>query len=429
MTTLKTSFTKYQVFIIVLLALMQFTVILDFMVLAPLGTILIKELHVTTGQFSLVVSAYALSAGVSGLLAAGFADKFDRKKLLLFFYAGFILGTSMCAWAPTYHMLLIARTVTGVFGGVIGSIGFAIITDLFPMELRGRVMGFVQMAFSASQVLGIPLGLYLAEKFDWHMPFVTLVGFSVLVVLAIVLVMKPLTAHIAVNKHRNPLQHLVGTVSNTNYLKGFAATLLLATGGFMMMPFGSTFATNNLGVAIEQLPFLYVITGVFSIFFGPIIGRISDKAGKFQTFVFGSIVTIVFVGIYTQLGLSPFWLVVVLNILLFVGISSRMISASALTSAVPAPQDRGAYMSINASLQQFSGAFASMIAGKIVYQSADEKLQNYPILGFVVIAAMIIAIFLMRMLNRMIQRNPAGKAATVQPEPDASVVDTGLLDS
>ena len=134
-------FTRYQKFVVAVLAFLQFTIILDFMIISPLGALLLRDLHITTRQFGLVVSAYAFSAGASGLLAAGFADKFDRKRLLLFFYAGFLLGTLLCGVARSYAFLLGARIVTGVFGGVIGSIIMAIIADLFPLEVRGRVMG------------------------------------------------------------------------------------------------------------------------------------------------------------------------------------------------------------------------------------------------------------------------------------------------
>ncbi len=175
------AFTNYEIFIIAILSILQFTVILDFMVLSPLGALLLKELSIKTAQFGLVVSAYAFSAGASGLLAAGFADKYDRKKLLLFFYVGFVAGTIFCALAPNYHLLLIARIVTGIFGGVIGSVCFTIITDLFKMQVRGRVMGFVQMSFAASQVLGIPIGLFLANNWGWHSPFWMIAGFAIIV--------------------------------------------------------------------------------------------------------------------------------------------------------------------------------------------------------------------------------------------------------
>src|SRR3954470_937528 len=196
-------FTPYQAFVVAVLSILQFTVILDFMVLSPLGAILLPTLKITTSQFGLVVSAYAFSAGASGLLAAGFADKFDRKKLLLFFYVGFLAGTAFCAWAPTYELLLAARIVTGIFGGVIGSVSFAIITDIFKFEVRGRVMGFVQMAFAASQILGLPIGLLLANKFGWHAPFWMIVIFGVFVGLLIMFKMKPIDEHLKLKLDRN----------------------------------------------------------------------------------------------------------------------------------------------------------------------------------------------------------------------------------
>ncbi len=170
-------FSSYQIFVIIILAFLQFTIVLDFMILSPLGDILMKKLDISTQQFGSVVSAYAFSAGISGFLAAGFADKFDRKKLLLFFYIGFILGTIFCGLANSYNTLFLARIITGIFGGVIGSISMAIITDIFNLQQRGRVMGFVQMAFAGSQILGIPIGLLIADKWGWNYTFFMVVVF------------------------------------------------------------------------------------------------------------------------------------------------------------------------------------------------------------------------------------------------------------
>jgi len=156
-------FSSYEKFVITILALTQFTVVLDFMVMSPLGDMLMKSMNLTTSQFGFAVSGYAFSAGISGLLTAGFADKFDRKKLLVFFYTGFILGTFFCSITTSYAMLIAARITTGLFGGVIGSVSMAIVADLFTLDRRGRVMGFMQMGFGASQVLGIPIGLFIAN--------------------------------------------------------------------------------------------------------------------------------------------------------------------------------------------------------------------------------------------------------------------------
>src|SRR6187551_1098054 len=198
----KVKFTQYQVLVIILLALTQFTVILDFMVMSPLGDMLMKSMGLTTGQFGFAVSAYAFSAGISGLLTAGFADRFDRKKLLLFFYAGFIAGTAWCGLATSFESLLLARIVTGLFGGVIGSIVLAIATDLFAPQMRGRVMGFIQTAFAASQILGIPIGIWLSNRWDWQVPFLALAALGLTAGLLIAVYMKPVADHL-----KAPQQH------------------------------------------------------------------------------------------------------------------------------------------------------------------------------------------------------------------------------
>lgn len=407
-------FTRYEVFVIVILSVLQFTVVLDFMVLSPLGAIVMPALKITPAQFGMVVSAYAFSAGASGLLAAGFADKFDRKKLLLFFYGGFIIGTTFCAVAPDYHDLLLARIITGVFGGVLSSISFAIITDIFKLEVRGRVMGFVQMAFASSQVLGIPIGLYLANRLGWHSPFFMIVGICVFVGVFIISFLKPIDAHLKTSSTRNPFQHLIKTISTPLYVKAFAATTLLATGGFMLMPFASAFSVYNLGISLEQLPFLYMVTGVFSMISGPLIGKFSDQMGKYNIFVIGSLITMVVVAVYCNLGITPLWIVLVLNILMFAGVSSRMITSSALLTAVPVPQDRGSFMSINSSVQQISGGIATFIAGKIVVETTGGKLENYDLLGYVVVGAMLVTILMMYFIHVYIDKKTELK---VTPQP------------
>ncbi len=398
-------FTSYQVFVIAILSLLQFTVILDFMVLSPLGAILMDKLHVTTSQFGLVVSAYAFSAGAAGLLTAGFADKFDRKKLLMFFYTGFIIGTILCAIAPSYPLLLGARIITGIFGGVIGSVSFAIITDLFKMEVRGRVMGFVQMSFAASQVLGLPIGLTLATHFNWHAPFWMIAGAGIILGIVMVIKLKPVDQHLHLNIDRKAFHHLLATITRPDYAKAFFATTLLATGGFMLMPFGSAFSVNNLGITLKQLPLIYFITGICSIMFGPLIGKLSDKIGKFKVFCMGTLLSIIMVAIYCHLGTTPLWELIVLNVVLFVGITSRMISSSALLTAVPDAKDRGAFMSVNSSTQQISGGIASIVAGWIVLQNTTtHKLEHYDTLGYVVIGSMILATVMLYYLNRRVQK-------------------------
>ncbi len=405
-------FTPYQIFVIAMLAFLQFSVILDFMVLAPLGVILMKTLSIPPSKFSMVVSAYAFAAGASSLLAAGFADRFDRKKLLMFFYSGFILGTALCGLAPDFNTLLIARIITGIFGGVIGSIGFAIITDLFKMEVRGRVMGFVQMSFAASQVLGIPIGLLLANRFGWHSCFWMIAGLGSVAGVVMFIYLKPVTGHLQYRSDTHPLRHLLRTVSKPEYAFAFLTMTLLASAGFMLMPFGSAFTTHNLGLSIDQLPMMYLITGIFSIALGPIAGKLSDKIGKYKLFVYGTIVAMITVGIYTQLGVTPFWLACIFSVAVFASFTARMIPASALMTAIPSPEDRGAFMSVNAAVMQSSGGLFSVLAGMIVTQSSSGMIEHYDILGYTVIGLMGLMTVMMYRINSTINKRHLQRSST-----------------
>ncbi len=411
------SFTGYQKMVIFLLAVTQFTVILDFMVMSPLGDILMKSLSLKPAAFGVAVSAYAFSAGISGLLTAGFADRFDRKKLLLFFYIGFIVGTVFCGLAHTYVELVAARIITGLFGGVIGSISMAIITDVFDLKQRGRVMGFIQMGFGASQVLGVPIGLYLANIWDWEAPFLMVAGLALIIAVMIMLQLKPLTAHLAFQHDKSAFTHLWHTVAKKKHRIGFTSTALLSIGGFMMMPFGSAFAVNNLNVTNAQLPMLFMISGLSSLVVMPIIGRLSDSINKFKIFTVASIWMMIMCVVYTNLSGTAFWLVVVLNILMMMGVMSRMVPSSALTSAIPDLEDRGAFMSINASLQQIAGGVAAAVAGMIVVQKTEfSPLENYNTVGYVIVVISILSIFLMYRVSKLATGDGAKAVAEVKEE-------------
>jgi len=407
---LQRGFSRYQSFLVALLAFVQFTVILDFIIMSPLGAILMPALSITAAQFGVAVSAYAFSAGISGVLAAGFADRFDRKRILLFFYVGFTAGTALCALAPNYHVLLLGRIVTGLFGGVVGSIVLAIVTDLFPFHLRGRVMGFVQTAFAASQVLGIPVGLFLANRWNWHVAFGAIVVIAISVIVAVLTLMRPVNEHLRLQQDRNAFAHLIATVTEPSYTLAFGVTTLLATGGFMLMPFGSAYTVHNLGIDIVQLPTIYLVSGLFSILIGPLVGRASDTFGKFPTFSFGTAMSVVMVLIYTHLGQVGLTLVILVNVLMFVGIFSRMIPSQALMSAIPAPHQRGSFSAISASLQSLSGGLGSVLAASIIAQNADGSLRHFNHLGYVVVCTALVALMAMYFVHKQVAAK-AGKPA------------------
>ena len=407
---LQRGFSRYQSGLVALLAFVQFTIILDFVIMSPLGAILMPALDITAAQFGIAVSAYAFSAGISGVLAAGFADRFDRKRILLFFYTGFAVGTALCALAPNFHLLLLGRIVTGLFGGVVGSVVLAIITDLFPLHLRGRVMGFVQTAFAASQVLGIPVGLFLANRWNWHIAFGAIVVMAVAVIVAVLFLMRPVNEHLRLKQEKNAFAHLIATVSEPTYTLAFAVTTLLATGGYMLMPFGSAYTVHNLGIDIEHLPTIYLVSGLFSIVTGPLVGRATGAFGNFPTFMFGTVMSIVMVLIYTHLGQVGLALVILVNVLMFVGIFSRMIPSQALISAIPAARQRGSFSAIGASLQQLSGGLGSVFAAVIIAENADGSLQHFDRLGYVVVGTSLVALLAMYFVQKQVARK-AGQAA------------------
>jgi predicted MFS family arabinose efflux permease len=365
-------------------------------------------LHVTPVQFGHVVSAYAFAAGVSGFLTAGFADRFDRKKLLLFFYTGFIAGTLWCGLATTYGSLLLARIATGVFGGVIGSIVLAITTDLFPPQMRGRVMGFIQTAFAASQILGLPIGIWLSSRWNWHVPFLALGVLGLAGGLVIALRMRPVDEHLKLHPEHSAFWHLFHTVTQPRYLLSFVSVLFLATGGFMLMPFSTDFTVNNLGISIDHLWIIYLVTGVATIFVGPLVGKASDAFGRLRVYFAGTALVVTMVLIYTHMrGPSTLVIVTAINVALFIGIFSRMIPFQALMTQVPAQTQRGSFNAINSSLSLLAGALASTVAGHIVQKDAGGKLHHYDIAGYVVIATALLAGYLLWRIQRDVNAHKA----------------------
>lgn len=394
------AFTPYQRFATGLLTLLQFAVILDFMIMSPLGALIMPAMDMTARQFGLVVSAYAFSAGAAGLLTAGFADRFDRKKLLLFFYTGFLLGTLWCGLATSFESLLMARIVTGLFGGVIGSIVMAITADLFEPALRGRVMGLLQGGFAASQVLGLPFGLFLATHWDWHAPFIVLAAFGAIGGVLIAWHMKPVTAHLALRTDRGAFAHLLHTVANRRHALAFATTALLTTGGFMLMPFASAFSVHNVGIPLSQLPIVYLVTGISTLLIAPLAGRLSDRLGPLPVFYTGCAITIAMVSLYTRLGPSSLWTLIVVNVVMFVGIFSRMVPWQSLVVGIPPAEQRGAFSAVNAALQQLAGGLAALVAGHIVVVGADGHVAHFQWVGNVVCASTVAAGVLLWVLMR-----------------------------
>jgi predicted MFS family arabinose efflux permease len=278
----------------------------------------------------------------------------------------------------------------------------AIATDLFAPQMRGRVMGFIQTAFAASQVLGIPIGIYLSNRWNWHVPFVALAALGLLGGLLIAWRMRPVDEHLKLPQERGVFEHLLHTLTDRRHTLSFISVLFLATGGFMLMPFSSAFTVGNLGISLHDLPIIYLVTGIATIFIGPLVGKAADSFGKLRVFFFGTAVMIVMVLIYTHLGVSTLTVVTLINVVLFVGIFSRMIPFQALMSQVPEPTQRGSFNAINASISQLAGGLASLVAGHIVQQGADGRIHHYDVAGYVVVATSLLASVLLWRIQRAV---------------------------
>jgi predicted MFS family arabinose efflux permease len=298
-------------------------------------------------------------------------------------------------------------------------VSLAIVTDLFPLQMRGRAIGVIQTAFSVSTVLGLPLALLLSTHWGWNTPFFMIVAVCAVVGGLIHTYLRPVDEHLKHHPDRSPLHHLLHTISTPRYIHGFLTTGLLTLGAFMLMPFVSVFSVNNVGLPLEQLPLLYMAAGCVSVVAGPVIGRVSDAIGKLKVFTFGCVLTVVMTLIFTHLHASPPWVLYVVIVFLQVGVFTRNISGSALISALPRPTDRGSYMAISSSLQQLAGGVASMSAGLLLVQAPSGALLHFTIVGYVLLCTTMISLTLMYFIQRRIfdERSSGNAIEPTAPAP------------
>ncbi|WP_209329766.1 MFS transporter [Lunatimonas salinarum] len=406
--TEKEGFTSYQKMVILGLAGLLFTVVLDYMLLPALSGTLLEQLQLSTDEFGLIASAYALSAGISALLASGYADRFERKSFLLVFYTGFLIGILLCAFSPSFPMLLTSRIITGAFGGVIASICFAMVADVFSLSQRGRVMGWIQMAFAPSLVMGLPLSLYIASSFSWKMAYGMIFSFGVLALLLVVFLIRPLEN--PASQFSAPWDHIISNLKRSSYWTVYGANILIVSGDVIFMTFNAAFLTNNLGLTDSQLPFVYGAVGVTSLVAAPIFGKLADRFGKWTVFAIGTLLSIATVVVYTAGAIQRFEWIIFVHVGLFFGVNARMVSATALATAVPKKSDRGAFLAIDTSIQQLAGGIAAAITGWVIFQGLDGILLNYPQIGWLMAILMLLSAGLVFLVSNQVKANPESES-------------------
>lgn len=380
------------------LAGIQFTHILDFMIMMPLGPQFREIFAITDAQFGLLVSAYTLAAGVSGLAASTYVDRFDRKRLLLTMYGLFALATLACGLAPTYEFLMGARLAAGLFGGVLSALSQTIVADVVPFERRGRAMAVVMSSFSFSTVAGVPLGLVLANHLGWHATFVAIALLSGVLVVAAMLTMPPLHAHVAAARGRSAWAGIRQVLADANHLRAFAFSLAMMSTGFLVIPYITLYMRANAGLSVDDIPYIYLVGGAATLVSARWVGRLSDRRGKVAVFsALALALTVPLLGL-TVMPAWPLPAVLVVSTLLFVVMSGRMIPGMALVASAANPAVRGTFMALNSAVQSTAMGVAAFVGGQLISRGEGGVVQGYWQAGVVGCVCSVLSIWLARRL-------------------------------
>lgn len=389
--------------IILALAAIQFTHMVDFVIMMPLGPQFLRAFQITTKQFGWMISAYTYASALVGMLGAPFLDRFDRKKALLFLYTGFIVGTAICAVAPNHNVFIIGRLAAGAFAGLMVATIFSIIGDLIPESRRGAATGTVMAAFSVASVVGVPAGLWMANLWGWHMPFFFLAGGAVGVWLMVSWVLPPVRGHLEGGRVKMSVvksYRAMGTILfDPKLLSTFVFTILLMFGSFSVIPYISPFFVTSVGFPESSLPFLYLVGGLFTMVSSRGVGVLSDIYGKKKIFVLGATLSLVAVWIITNLPVVPVWVAIAASTFFMITMSGRMVPAMAMLTGQVEPARRGGFLSLNTSLQHLGSGLAATVGGYIIVQVPGQAIEHYDRVGWLAIGSTVLAIALSRGLK------------------------------
>ncbi|MDZ4201044.1 MAG: MFS transporter [Gallionella sp.] len=380
-------------YLLLTLAGIQFSHVLDFMIMMPLGPILIAEFGITTHEFGLLVASYSFSAAFSGLLAATFVDRFERRRMLLTMFALFGLATLACGLAPGYLTLLIARGLAGAFGGVMGALVQTMIGDVIPFARRAKAGSMVSAAFSLSTVAGVPLSLWLTNQFEWRAPFI-LIAVLVLLFIAIGLrVLPELRHHISTEHRAHPFAAMFEVLRDANHLRALLFSALIIFSGFTVIPYITVYAVHNVGITQQEIPYIYLFGGAATLITARLIGHWADLHGKIEIYRMVAVAALLPLFIVTHIGAAPLWLWLICTTLFFVLVSGRMIPAMAIITSSAQPNLRGTFMSLNSTTQAFAMGLATTLAGFIISQDGSGSIVDYGMVGYVAMAANLLAIW------------------------------------
>lgn len=379
-------------FFLLTLAGIQFSHVLDFVIMMPLGPILIDAFAIDTHQFGLLVASYSFSAALSGVLAATFVDRFERKRLLLACFALFGLATLACGLAPGYSTLLVARGLAGVFGGILGALIHTMIADAIPFARRARASGVVSSAFSLSTIAGVPLSLWLANHIGWRAPFVLIAGLSVVFLVVGLRFLPELRHHLGEAKRPHLLSATFSVLAEANHRNALLFSALIIFSGFTVIPYITVYAVNNVGIALPDIPYVYLVGGTATFISARLIGRWADHYGKVEVYRRVALLAMLPLLLVTHVGRLPLWGWLLCTTAFFVFISGRMIPAMAIIASSAQPRLRGTFLSLNGTVQSLAMGLASTLAGFLTGLDDGGRIVGYPLVGYVAVAANLLAI-------------------------------------
>ncbi len=364
----------------------------------PLGPRLMASMSIGPQEFSYLVACYSFFAGIAGIVSTMFLDWFDRRQAMLFLFGGFFITTLLCGFSPNYETLLINRSMTGVFGGILGAICFSIVGDTIPSYKRGHAMGIVMSGFSVASVLGVPVGLMLANFSDWHLPFLVLGAICGLVWLLMFKILKPMNSHM--NSARDPFLFFKELVTNSNLIICLLFFSALIFSQFSVISFVSPTLVANAGILDVQLPYVYFAGGLATLITNPMVGRYSDKHGRLKIFTASLFLSMIPIFLITNLGASALWTVLAITSILFIFIGGRVIPAVTIMTEVAPPHLRGSLMSMSATFSNLAAAGAAFFAGSMVTKDVSSGyLMNYEKVGYVSLAMSLLALWFSRKIN------------------------------
>lgn len=379
--------------LIFILAAIQFSFLMDYILMMPLGPMLIRELKIDPAQFSYLISSYSFSAAIVGFISSFHIDKFDRKKALIFIYLGFSFGPFLCAISSNFYLLLLARIFTGAFGGMLTSLIMTILGDSIPLERLGRSTSYVIAANGAASIVGVPVGLFLAGKFGWQVPFLGLGILAFLLLITIFIAFPSMKKHLAQRNTSAKGSGIRLALKNPNFIWPLIfMSLLTFAGGFTILPFLSTYMASNLSFSSPDISFLFFLGGLASFVAGPAAGNLTDRYGKQNVFLIINFLSIIPILLVTIYPLDSKIFALVATTLFFMLSTGRHVSGIALINSRFTKEQRGQFLSLNSSIQMMAGTLGTVLSGYIIY-TEEGQIMNFDILGIIAICATILCIF------------------------------------